>query len=65
MRRETPALSAAAQDIADSSSGAESKSSAAWMILAWTSFAVWLVHSFAVRSFLDSLHVLGRVLGTR
>lgn len=54
-----------AQATADKTGGAQSKSSAAWMIFAWASFLAWLAHSFAVRSFLDSLHVLGKVLGTR
>jgi hypothetical protein len=64
MRAEIPS-SLAAQKTAELSSGAERKSSAAWVILAWASFVAWLVHSFAVRSFLESLHVLGKVLGTR
>jgi len=54
-----------AQATTDTSGGAQRKSSAAWMIVAWASFLVWLAHSFAVRSFLDSLHVLGKVLGMR
>jgi hypothetical protein len=49
----------------DKETGAERKSSAAWMIAAWVSFLVWLGHSFAVRAFLDSLHVVGKVLGAR
>ena len=49
----------------DTETGAERKSSAAWMLAAWVSFLVWLGHSFAVRAFLDSLHAVSKVLGTR
>jgi hypothetical protein len=49
----------------DKATGVESKSSTTWMIAAWVSFLIWLGHSFAVRAFLDSLHVVGKVLGAR
>jgi hypothetical protein len=64
MRGKTPTL-LVADALTDKAAGAESKSSTAWMITAWVSFFVWLGHSFAVRAFLDSLHVVGKVLGAR
>ena len=36
-----------------------------WIIVAWGSFLTWLFHSFAVRQFLGSLHVVGKILGAR
>lgn len=39
------------------------KSSRFWIAAAWISFLTWLVHSFAVRAFFDSLHGAGKMWG--
>ena len=50
-------------DDAEQNEACQSKSTAVWIAAAWLSFLIWLVHSFAVRAFLDSLHVVSKALG--
>jgi hypothetical protein len=40
----------------------ERKSGAALMIAAYASFFAWLTHSFAVRAFVDSFHLLSKLV---
>jgi hypothetical protein len=40
----------------------DGKSSTAFLVAAYASFFAWLVHSFAVRSFFDSLQLLRKFL---
>jgi len=44
----------------ESPTNLDQKSSTAFLIAAYASFFTWLVHSFAVRGFLDSLHLLSK-----
>jgi len=40
----------------------ERKPGAALMIAAYASFFAWLAHSFAVRAFVDSFHLLNKLV---
>ncbi len=44
---------------------ADKISNAAFLVAAYCSFFVWLAHSYAVRAFLESLHLLSKLLVKR
>jgi hypothetical protein len=58
--RKLPCNSRCSLNISQLRTSLEAKSGTAFLIAAYASFFAWLAHSFAVRAFVDSLHLLSK-----
>jgi hypothetical protein len=49
----------------ESQTSFDGRFSTAFLIVAYASFFAWLAHSFAVRAFFDSFHLISKLLAKR